>query len=501
MKELRTCQRDARDTLITAVYPQKKNGTVVMSPATGKTTMTCAVLYELLRRSNGGWKVLGAVPTSYLKTQWVKSAAEFGIQLDPSGDPVVRSGFHGWVTTYAGLAQHANLFAELARKYHLFFFGDEIHHAGQTRQWGDAVNLLYAVSKYQLALSGTLFRPDEVKIAGIDYDENGDCVADYYFGYSEALLAGYVRPIRFHLLDGEFEWTTKKGVYRNATFDTVLDPLEESERLRVALDPTQDWIKSMIVQADRTLNQIRSAEQPNAGALISCIDQEHAKVIARLIRQVTGENPAMVLSEDSAADKKIERFRRSTHKWLVAVRMVSEGVDIPRLRVLCYGTTILSELYFHQFIGRGMRICDSSEEVCHVFMPNVAPLNRYAKHLDLAVHQWKETLTRKKDQPAPPMPAESYFQPLNSRMLGITPTTIDSKAMAIELEELRRECSKKAAELTITLGYKSPQIFYTHWMKQMGGRSQKVETVTELRRKRDYLDACLRRGELIGRLI
>jgi hypothetical protein len=52
------------------------------------------------------------------------------------------------------------------------------------------------------------------------------------------------------------------------------------------------------------------------------------------------------------ASKRIQAFAHSADEWIVACNMVSEGVDIPRLRVGVYATTVTTKLYFRQFLGR-----------------------------------------------------------------------------------------------------------------------------------------------------
>ena len=54
------------------------------------------------------------------------------------------------------------------------------------------------------------------------------------------------------------------------------------------------------------------------------------------------------------ADQKIAAFRRSA-KWVVSVAMISEGVDIRRLRVLIYLPHSQTELSFRQAVGRVVR--------------------------------------------------------------------------------------------------------------------------------------------------
>ena len=62
--------------------------------------------------------------------------------------------------------------------------------------------------------------------------------------------------------------------------------------------------------------------------------------------------------------------RTATSRWMVAVRMVSEGVDVPRLAVGVYATSASTPLFFAQAIGRFVR-ARRRGETASVFLPNV----------------------------------------------------------------------------------------------------------------------------------
>jgi hypothetical protein len=100
---------------------------------------------------------------------------------------------------------------------------------------------------------------------------------------------------------------------------------------------------------------LRSGSHPDAGGLAIAADSEHARRIAKLIREVTGASPVMVLHQEARAAEKLADFTRSTDPWIVAVNMVSEGVDIPRLRVGVYSTAAKTPLIFRQIVGRFVR--------------------------------------------------------------------------------------------------------------------------------------------------
>ncbi len=90
----------------------------------------------------------------------------------------------------------------------------------------------------------------------------------------------------------------------------------------------------------------------------------------------------MVLSDDAGASPRIEEFAGNDSRWLVAVRMVSEGVDVPRLCVGVYATSTSTPLFFAQAIGRLVR-ARRRGETASVFLPNVPPILLHAGNLEL----------------------------------------------------------------------------------------------------------------------
>jgi hypothetical protein len=87
------------------------------------------------------------------------------------------------------------------------------------------------------------------------------------------------------------------------------------------------------------------------------------------------------LSEDPKASEKITAFSQSSDKFIVAVRMVSEGVDIPRCAVLVWLTSYRTPLFFAQAVGRVVR-ARKPEESATVFLPAVRPLLALAAELE-----------------------------------------------------------------------------------------------------------------------
>ncbi len=178
---------------------------------------------------------------------------------------------------------------------------------------------------------------------------------DYEYGYGDALRDGrVVRPVYFPRIGGEMEWSAPDGNVHEATFDDPLANQLANQRLRTALTLDGEWLPSVLRQAVERLADVRR-HQPDAGGLVIAIDQDHARGIAAMLRRDFGQHAVVVTSDDPEASARITQYAAGREPWLVAVRMVSEGVDIPRLRVGVYATTVTTDLYFRQAVGRFVR--------------------------------------------------------------------------------------------------------------------------------------------------
>jgi superfamily II DNA or RNA helicase len=259
-----------------------------------------------------------------------------------------------------------------------------VHHAGDGRSWGDAVREAFEPAARRLALSGTPFRTDINPIPFVTYEEGPDGIrrsrADYIYGYGPALADGVVRPVIFLAYAGEMRWRTRAGDEITATLGEPLTQDQMSQAWRAALDPKGEWMQQVITAADRRLTEVRRGV-PDAGGLVIATDHETARAYAKMIRNVTGAGATVVLSDDPAASRKIKQFGESEDRWMVAVRMVSEGVDIPRLAVGVYATSTSTPLFFAQAIGRFVR-ARRRGETASVFLPSVPTLMSHASEME-----------------------------------------------------------------------------------------------------------------------
>jgi superfamily II DNA or RNA helicase len=326
----------------------------VATPGAGKTTFALAAALTDLA-ANPHRRVVVVTPTQHLKLQWTRVAAQYGLHLEPSWaarDGRLPSDMHGVVVTYQQVAQTGSQLRSLASG--AFVILDEVHHAGEERAWGDGLLVAFEHAARRLSISGTPFRSDTNAIPFILYADE-EAWADYVYGYGEALDdGGVVRPVYFPRVDGQMEWSAPDGTMYSHTFTDALDHARSNQRLRTALSLDGEWLPDVLDQAHEQLLAIRKVH-PSAGGLVIAMDTAHARGIAELIRARFGVHAVVATSEDPQASTKIARFGASEDLWIVAVRMVSEGVDLPRLRVGVYATNTTTELFFRQAVGRLVR--------------------------------------------------------------------------------------------------------------------------------------------------
>jgi superfamily II DNA or RNA helicase len=380
---LRPWQKRALDLLAASSDP---DFLTVATPGAGKTTFAlCAAVHDLASAaSNGapGRRLVVVAPTSHLKLQWADAASRFGLHLEPRWTPQggrLPADVHGIVTTYQQVASNPDALRPLASQALTIL--DEIHHAGDDRAWGDAVRRAFEVAPRRLALSGTPFRSDTRAIPFVRYVID-EAVPDFEYGYADALADGrVVRPVYFPRINGFMEWVAPDGTTNAASFDDALDRVAAAQRLRTALSLDGEWLPTVLLQANERLNAIRRV-QPDAGGLVIAADQDHAQGVADILRYRCGARATVAVSDDPLSSSRIARFAAATDPWIVAVRMVSEGVDIPRLRVGVYATTTTTDLFFRQAVGRFVRWTRGvPRQKAYLFIPDDPRLRTWATQI------------------------------------------------------------------------------------------------------------------------
>jgi superfamily II DNA or RNA helicase len=365
------------------------------TPAAGKTTFGLHVAHRMLSEGRVA-RVVVIAPTTHICRQWALDAARYGIDLEPNrpnaAGPEPRDR-HGIAVTYATLAAGPAVHRKRAAAVPTLLIADEPHHMGEHAAWGRSTLAAFERGHFRLLLSGTPFRSDNTAIPWVAYDSDGVSRADYGYGYTDALLDGVCRPVTFHTYDGDMEWMSD-GRRRRADFSVALPAAEAARRLRTALDPEGDWIEHVLRDAHAELSRLRAGTHPDAGGLVVAIDKEHAERLAGRLARVAGERPEIVTSDAPDASDRIQRFAAGSGRWLVSVLMVSEGVDIPRLRVGVYATSARTELFFRQVVGRFIRRTPAPrDQMSHLFLPSDPTLKRLATQIEEERNHALEQLT------------------------------------------------------------------------------------------------------------
>jgi superfamily II DNA or RNA helicase len=354
------------------------------TPAAGKTTFGLNVAHRMLSDRRVA-RVCVVAPTTHIARQWAADAARYGLDLEPNrpnaAGPEPRDR-HGVAVTYQTLAAGPGIHRRRCAEAPTLLIADEPHHMGDQAAWGRSAQTAFEDARFRLLLSGTPFRSDNTPIPWITYGDDGVSQSDFAYGYTDALLDGVCRPVTFHTYDGDMEWMSD-GRRRRADFSVGLPAAEAARRLRTALDPEGDWMAHVLRDADARLTDLRSGPHPEAGGLVVAIDMEHAARLAERLARVSGEQPEIVTSETPGASERIARFAAGSGRWLVSVLMVSEGVDVPRLRVGVYATTARTELFFRQVVGRFVRRTPTPrEQMSHLFLASDPRLKALAAQVE-----------------------------------------------------------------------------------------------------------------------
>lgn len=222
------------------------------------------------------------------------------------------------------------------------------------------------------------------------------------------------------------------------TFKDYLTPDQVSKRLKTALDPKGNWVRDVLRDADEKLSEIRRTHH-NAAGLVFAATQRHAKELAIVIKEMTGELPPVVISSDDDGSEKIAQFKNGNSRWLVSVRMVSEGVDIPRLRIGVYFTIIKSELYFRQAVGRFVRVLKSLQsQDAFIFIPQDKDIVKLAETIQLEREHALENADRKVGAgdglSGTDLFGNDYTPALTGKFTPLGSEATDSKTIAVNVE-------------------------------------------------------------------
>ena len=381
-------------------------------PGSGK-TKAALILGALLKEQGFIEKIIVNVPSLFLKDQMEKEARKLGLMLNKK--KIFVEGFDGLVTTYASIGYkskdtdsliNAQIINDICKRSKVLVIADECHHLSQEKRWGEAFELAYGNSVARLMTSGTPFRTDRGRLPWVRYSNNElDLSQPHAYSYPygitkwntkycalgdqvvrDVVIRSWNSDVNFTLKEerggeiiNEQEFNHKLTDNIDEIYADVYDPateerIEDNSRLRKLIKTARrsaciecgtdrhpfgtEFIRKILIAANEQLDECRRSHEW-AGGLIVCDNIEHANAIAVALKHWTNEDSIVVHTESGNSKRAIEGFKDAKNKkrikWLTSVGQVSEGVDIPHLRVGVYLTTTQSHLRWLQILGRVLR--------------------------------------------------------------------------------------------------------------------------------------------------
>ena len=408
MRILRPWQQTCLEKAINWFKEQNRLFMVGAAPGSGKTTCAVVIANELIKNNEIDC-VIAVAPRRTVVSQW---AADFQLicgrpmlKITGHDEDLSTMGGMDFAVTWSAIHDASPAFYKICQENNVLLICDEHHHAGKEAAWGLNADSAFAAAKHVLVLSGTPIRTDGSESVWLNYDPRGgiDHPRDGTFTltYGEAVDLGYCRPITFHRHDGNFSVQFQDGDTASVNGQGVTmegDQLERLPSLKRAIDfiklastpiyekdgspSLSSYPASMLECGIQKLDDMK-LQMPKAGGLVIAPTIEMANYMADLLEMLEGVRPFVVHNQVNNSDAKIEAFRSNNHRWLVSVGMVSEGVDIPRLRILVYLPHAKTELAFRQAMGRVVRNFGPNDITrAYVIMPAFQIFDEFARRVE-----------------------------------------------------------------------------------------------------------------------
>jgi superfamily II DNA or RNA helicase len=378
------------------------------APGSGKTIAGCVLAQQLVERGEID-RVIVIAPRAEVVSQWARDFYQItGRYMGKvtGGDQDVSNLGIDICATWAATQGLQDALQAICRGSRVLVICDEHHHAAVSATWGESADSAFADARFVLVLTGTPIRSDGKRSVWLAYDDEGAInhpeEGTYTLTYGEAVDLEYCRPVTFHRHEGHFTVDLEDGQHieiSSAKAAVLPENLKRISSLQRALDfyklactPQYEsdqktplvigYQATMIDWATRKLDDLR-LRMPNAGGLVIAPTIEMAEYMVELITKMEGEAPILVHSQIRNPEGRIQAFRNTDKRWSVSVAMISEGVDIKRLRILVYLPNALTELSFRQAIGRVVRSNGPGDDTrAYVIMPSFNILEEYARRVE-----------------------------------------------------------------------------------------------------------------------
>ena len=348
---------------------------VAAGVGSGKTYFACAVS-EIAIALTRAEQIVVVTINRRCQRQWFSKMKQLKIPLKlvKNGNGDLKYGLPsdvvGYITTYASIGSFPDLHAAFCGSKKTVVIFDEVHHLNEDEasKWGKQAKVAFDSAEFRLCLSGTFFSSNGAKIpfARMEPRDGANDVFEYdphiSYSYGESVADGICRRVIFKPFDGPIQYKREDDPqFRESTFADQIDPKDIGLRLWSACQTKGEdgqpniMLEEMLFRAHRQLMDLRAAGHERAGGLIVCSEKTEARLVRDVMERISGHKVVLVLDDEPGSDKAIDSFSHGFSPWMVAIRMVTEGVDIPRLRIGVYLSNVVQKLTFIQFLGRMVR--------------------------------------------------------------------------------------------------------------------------------------------------
>lgn len=376
---LREWQKECSEAALEKYQSGSPHFLCLASPGAGKTVMAAEVARKMLELKLVDL-ILCFAPSSVVVAS-IESTFSHILQRNFNGG----LGAVGAAYTYHSLMYFDKSFWNSLQMHRVLVIFDEIHHCSgdsldNANVWGgEILSQVQQCASYSLALTGTPWRTDSTPIVLSNYtDPDGEICCDYVYGLHEAIVDGVCRKPKIALINSNnLVYSSKDNVQ---FFGSITDFLSETVASYQSIIWHPEAMKYVLEAGCKKLNEIRKVNS-DAGGLVVASSVEHAYKLLNILEKEFDQTAIIVTYHDRDALAKIGYYRQSTTEWIVSVGMISEGTDIPRLQVCCHLSSVKTELYFRQVLGRILRVNQSENQEAWLFTMATNELTLFSNRL------------------------------------------------------------------------------------------------------------------------
>jgi len=269
---------------------------------------------------------------------------------------------------------------------------DEVHHYADSNSWGAFVSASTASARITCGLSGTPYRHDDGAILGVNTGDRSELVTDYRYTKARAISDGVVAMLRFQTVDCVFEDTEQSsGRILTSKYMSSAKNDEADNFLREALRPGAATLDACLQTAVVELEKIRanSLLLPRPAGAIQCATKSQLHYIQAFLTALGYRVLSTFSGDGQKVSDIITRFRDGEGDWILGVKRLTEGLNIPRLRIgLQVNYNLTTRQAFEQFCGRLERLIigfDHSLQIGVMIIPNFWKFRQYAAQYECDV--------------------------------------------------------------------------------------------------------------------